>query len=100
MGGMLAGHVEGGGEIITKHFANGEATQLDNGNFMPHYEERKFVQFYGMSSKTANNKHFEGLKDYRSSEGRTVLVPFKGNVQNTIQDILGGVVLLVHMLVH
>ena len=47
------------------------------------YEERKFVQFYGMSSKTANNKHFEGLKDYRSSEGRTVLVP-KGNVQNTI----------------
>lgn len=91
LGGMLAGHVEGGGEIITKHFANGEATQLDNGNFMPHYEERKFVQFYGMSSKTANNKHFEGLKDYRSSEGRTVLVPFKGNVQNTIQDILGGV---------
>ena len=91
LGGMLAGHVEGGGEIITKHFANGEATRLDNGNFMPHYEERKFVQFYGMSSKTANNKHFEGLKDYRSSEGRTVLVPFKGNVQNTIQDILGGV---------
>ena len=30
-----------------------------------------------MSSKTANNKHFEGLKDYRSSEGRTVLVPSK-----------------------
>jgi GMP reductase len=92
LGGMLAGHVEGGGDIITKHFANGEATRLDNGlNFLPHYEERKFVQFYGMSSKTANNKHFEGLKDYRSSEGRTVLVPFKGNVQDTIQDILGGV---------
>lgn len=91
LGGMLAGHNQGGGEIITKHFANDEATRLDNGNFMPHYEERKFVQFYGMSSKTANNKHFDGLKNYRSSEGRTVLVPYKGDVQDTIQDVLGGV---------
>jgi len=91
LGGMLAGHNQGGGEVITKHFANGEATRLDNGNFMPHYEERKFVQFYGMSSKTANNKHFDGLKNYRSSEGRTVLVPYKGDVQDTIQDVLGGI---------
>jgi len=90
LGGMLAGHNQGGGEVITKHFANGEATRLDNGNFMPHYEERKFVQFYGMSSDTANKKHFGGLKDYRSSEGRTVEVPYRGDVENTIQDILGG----------
>ena len=90
LGGMLAGHDQGGGEVITKHFANGEATRLDNGNFMPHYEERKFVQFYGMSSDTANKKHFGGLKDYRSSEGRTVQVPYRGNVKDTIQDLLGG----------
>ena len=90
LGGMLAGHDQGGGQVITKHFANGEATKLDNGNFMPHYEERKFVQFYGMSSDTANKKHFGGLKDYRSSEGRTVEVPYRGDVENTIQDILGG----------
>ena len=57
---------------------------------MPHYEERKFVQFYGMSSDTAKKKHFGGLKDYRSSEGRTVEVPYRGDVENTIQDILGG----------
>ena len=44
-----------------------------------------------MSSKTANEKHFEGLKDYRASEGRTVLIPYKGPIENTIQDILGGV---------
>jgi len=44
-----------------------------------------------MSSKTANDKHFEGLKDYRSSEGRTVLVPYRGAVMSTVQDILGGV---------
>src|SRR5210317_1131601 len=90
LGGMLAGHDQGGGEIITKHFANGEASRLDNGNFMPHYEEKQFVQFYGMSSDSANKKHFGGLKDYRSSEGREVLVPYRGAVDNTIQDILGG----------
>ena len=44
-----------------------------------------------MSSETANNKHFGGLKNYRSSEGRTVLIPYKGNVENTIQDLLGGI---------
>jgi len=90
LGGMLAGHDEGGGKVISKHFANGEATLLDNGNFLPHYEERKFVQFYGMSSDSANKKHFGGLKEYRSSEGREILVPYRGAVGNTIQDILGG----------
>jgi GMP reductase len=90
LGGMLAGHDQGGGQVITKHFANGEATRLDNGNFMPHYEEKQFVQFYGMSSDSANKKHFGGLKEYRSSEGREVLVPYRGAVDSTIQDILGG----------
>ena len=44
-----------------------------------------------MSSTTANDKHFEGLKDYRASEGRTVLVPYRGPVITTLQDILGGI---------
>jgi GMP reductase len=91
LGGMLAGHDEGGGKIISKHFVNGEATLLDNGNFLPHYEQKHFVQFYGMSSKAANTKHFGGLKEYRSSEGREVLVPYRGAVQTTISDILGGI---------
>jgi GMP reductase len=90
LGGMLAGHDEGGGEVITKHFANGEATLLDNGNYMPHYEQKQFVQFYGMSSDAANVKHFGGLKEYRSSEGREVLVPYRGPVEPTVQDLLGG----------
>ena len=91
LGGMLAGHDQGGGKVITKHYANGEATLLDNGNFMPHYEQKQFIQFYGMSSDAANTKHFGGLKDYRASEGREVLVPYRGDVANTIQTILGGV---------
>ena len=90
LGGMLAGHTEGGGEIISKWFQTKEATRLENGNFLPHYEEKQFVQFYGMSSDAANKKHFGGLKDYRSSEGREVLVPYRGAVGDTIQNILGG----------
>ena len=53
--------------------------------------KKEFVQFYGMSSKAANEKHFGGLKEYRSSEGREVLIPYKGAVSNTIQNILGGI---------
>ena len=44
-----------------------------------------------LKQSQANEKHFGGLKDYRSSEGRTVLVSYRGAVENTVQDILGGV---------
>lgn len=71
LGGMLAGHTESVGEIIEE---NGE----------------KFKAFYGMSSETAMNKHSGGVANYRASEGKTVKIPFKGNVENTIIDILGG----------
>ena len=91
LGGMLAGHDEGGGEVITKHYANNEYTKQDDGTYVPHFEQRHFVQFYGMSSDTANTKHFGGLKDYRSSEGREVLVPYRGSVSDTVQDLLGGI---------
>ena len=90
LGGMLAGHDQGGGEVITKHYLSKEATLLDNSNYMPHYEQKQFVQFYGMSSDAANKKHFGGLKDYRSSEGREVFVPYRGDVAATVQDLLGG----------
>ena len=88
LGGMLAGHDEGGGEVINRAFKTGEI-HYDTGEEV--VEAKQFVQFYGMSSESANDKHFGGLKDYRSSEGRTVLVPYRGAVANTVQDILGGV---------
>jgi GMP reductase len=71
-GGMFSGHDECGGEI--KHCEHGEMKMIH----------------YGMSSKTANEKYNGGLSDYRASEGRTVEVPYKGPVKNTIQDIFGG----------
>ena len=95
LGGMLAGHDEGGGEVISKWYNSGEykhtGTPDTFESFQPIFKEKKFVQFYGMSSDAANTKHFGGLKDYRASEGREVLVPYRGEVCNTIQTILGGV---------
>lgn len=87
LGSMLAGTDQGGGEILTKRYQSNELDSDDK----PVITEKRFVQFYGMSSKTANEKHFGGLKEYRSSEGRTVLVPYKGDVAGVIQNILGGV---------
>ena len=88
LGGMFAGHDEGGGNIINKRY---ETNELDTSFNTKITVEKKFIQFYGMSSDAANVKHFGGLKDYRSSEGREILVPYRGNVANTIQDILGGI---------
>jgi GMP reductase len=72
-GGIFAGHDECGGEI--KHGDHGELKMIH----------------YGMSSKTANEKYNGGLSDYRAAEGRTVEVPYRGPVKNTVQDILGGI---------
>ena len=90
LGGMLAGHDEGGGEIIKRYFKSGEVIPTESG-WENKIEERMFVNFYGMSSKAANEKHFGGLKEYRSSEGREIQVPYRGKITDTIQDLLGGV---------
>ncbi|MGR5264467.1 GMP reductase [Photobacterium damselae] len=72
LGGMLAAHTESGGEVIEQ---NGKT----------------FMKFYGMSSQSAMDKHSGGVAKYRAAEGKTVLLPFRGPVENTIQDIMGGV---------
>ena len=91
LGGMLAGHLQGGGEVITKYYQTNELIYEEAVAQCQKIEEKQFVQFYGMSSDAANKKHFGGLKNYRSSEGREVLIPYRGNVGPTIQDILGGI---------
>jgi len=91
LGGMLAGHDEGGGDVITKIYETDEVIKTDDNFYETVYKEKQFVAFYGMSSDAANTKHFGGLKDYRSSEGREVLVPYRGEVAATVQDLLGGI---------
>ena len=68
LGGMLAGHTESEGEIV-----DGK------------------VQFYGMSSDAAMAKHGTRKDGYRGAEGKVVSIPFKGNVEDTLTEILGGV---------
>ena len=90
LGGMFAGHDEGGGEVSIQYHKSGEVHKTQDG-WEDIIEERKIVQFYGMSSKAANEKHFGGLKEYRSSEGRDVMVPYRGKISDTVQDLLGGI---------
>ena len=93
LGGMLAGHDEGGGEVITKYYNPQNEYFLENkerGDYAPVIKMQKTSQFYGMSSDTAMNKHSGGVASYRSSEGKTVTMPYKGAVEQTVLDILGG----------
>jgi GMP reductase len=66
LGGMLAGHKEGGASPFGEN------------------------KFYGMSSDTAMDLHNGGVANYRASEGKTVEIPYRGEVSRTMQDILGG----------
>ena len=66
LGGMLAGHREGGASPFGSN------------------------QFYGMSSDTAMDLHNNGVAEYRASEGKTVEIPYRGEVTPTIKEILGG----------
>ncbi|MBB1273619.1 GMP reductase [Psychromonas sp. SR45-3] len=72
LGGMLAGHQESGGEIIEQ-------------------DGKQYMKFYGMSSQSAMKKHSGGVAKYRAAEGKTVMLPYKGSVNATIEDIMGGV---------
>ena len=59
----------------------------------PGYEsnkKKKSLLFYGMSSHYAQQKHADGKKTYRASEGKVQRVDYKGPVENVVQEILGG----------
>ena len=87
LGGMLAGHDQGGGQIEVQF----EATPAyDRKTSLPILKETKYMQFYGMSSDTAMTKNQGEMANYRSSEGRTVRVLYRGDVNKTMLDILGG----------
>ena len=68
IGGMLAGHDESEQQVV-----DGK------------------VEFYGMSSDRAREKHGKRKDGYRGNEGRLISLPYRGPVQNTVEDILGGV---------
>jgi GMP reductase len=63
LGSMLAGHHESPGDLITNE-KTGEM----------------YKEYYGMSSKKANEKYAGGLKSYRAAEGKVVHIPLKGHL--------------------
>ena len=67
VGGMLAGHDECDGELVDG-----------------------VMKFYGMASESAMNRHGNN-NEYRGVEGKTVEVPYRGKVEDTVKDILSGV---------
>ena len=71
IGGQFAGHDENPGEIIEK-------------------EGKQYKSFHGMSSKKAMESHYGKMAEYRSSEGRELLMKYKGPLDNTVKDYLGG----------
>ena len=72
LGGMLAGHDECGFEIIE-------------------HDGIQKMRFYGMSSREAMEKYAGGVAEYRAAEGKDVLLDYRGAVEDTVQEILGGV---------
>jgi GMP reductase len=79
MGGQFAGHDQNPGEVIEK-IIPGHPNDL-----------KKFKRFYGMSSKRAMETHYGKMEKYRSSEGRELIIPYKGDLNNTVLDYLGGI---------
>lgn len=76
-GGMFSGYDESAGELIVDDVTG-----------------KKYKEFYGMSSTTAQLKHSssKNLKTYRASEGKRVLVPYKGSVEDFVgKTLLGGI---------
>jgi len=70
-GGIFSGHDENPGDVLEE---NGQ----------------HFKMFYGMSSKHAMEKYFGKMENYRSSEGAMIKIPYKGPIDNTVRDFLGG----------
>lgn len=88
IGGMFAGHDEGGGMPCD---SNGNVPYISpqtgyTMNLMP----LNYRKFYGMASKSAQDKYNGGVAEYRASEGKEVVVPYRGPIKNTVQEILGG----------
>lgn len=85
-GSIFAGTDQALGEIIEKKYLTNELDE--NGKQVA--VTKKFKMYYGMSSDYAQNKHFGGVKSYRTSEGRQKLIPYTGNLDDVLRDYEGG----------
>jgi GMP reductase len=80
IGGYFAGHRQGGGSPCDK-------TGHSHVSFP---QNNTYTKFYGMASHAAQELHNGGVADYRASEGKEVIIPYKGSIEHTIKELLGG----------
>jgi len=85
-GGIFAGTDEAEGETIEKYYETPEI--IDGKHVM---QTKYFKAYYGMSSEYANNKFAGGMSNYKTSEGRELLIPYTGEIDKILQDITGGI---------
>ena len=100
----VGGHIISDGGItcpgdMAKAFGGGADFVMVGGRFAGHDQNpgeveeidgKKFKFFHGMSSDKAQHTHYGKMEKYRASEGRVLKIPYKGDLNNTIQDYLGG----------
>ena len=70
-GSMFSGYEQSGGETIIK-------------------DGKKFKEYFGSSSNKAMQSYYGKKAEYRASEGRYVLIPHKGDLNDFIQDLMGS----------
>lgn len=62
-----------------------------DGKYPPNFSpKKKYMIYYGLSTHFAQEKHEKIKKTYRASEGDILKIPYKGKVQNIINELLGG----------
>ena len=81
---------------IAKAFGGGAHAVMIGGMLAGHDESEQEpkdgkIEFYGMSSDRAREKHGKRKDGYRGNEGRWISLPYRGPVNPTVEDILGGV---------
>ena len=70
-GQFFSGFEQSGGELIEK-------------------DGLMYKQYYGMSSTAAMKKHYGSVAKHRASEGREVVLPYKGDVNDFVDELLGS----------
>ena len=85
-GGIFAGTDQAEGERQQKYY---ETDEIVDGKHV--VQTKCFKVYYGMSSVLANNKFAGGMSDYKTSEGRELLIPYTGSIDGVLQDITGGI---------
>ena len=100
----VGGHIISDGGItcpgdMAKAFGGGADFVMVGGRFAGHDQNpgdveeidgKKYKSFHGMSSDKAQETHYGKMEKYRASEGRVLKIPYKGDLNETVQDYLGG----------